>query len=118
LGNVDEAIEVSEQSLVIARVLTDHSLECHALLALSCAYNSLGYTYRAVGYAEQALVLAHSLENRQAQRKVMESLGDAYSIKGEGTSAWLYYEQSLALLDERIAHYEEVVLRERHPGDA
>ena len=73
-----KTIELSKETLAIARELKDRNTELKLLIALGDAYNFLGEYGQAGEYARASLALAEELQNPQAKAAAFVMLASAY----------------------------------------
>ena len=100
LGQYQQAIDLYEQQLIIAREIGYRRGEGIALGNLSFAYFQLGQLQRAINYSEQALTIAREIEDRQGEGVAFRNLGLVYSLLGEYSKAIDLHEQSLTISRE------------------
>ena len=95
-----DAIEVLEVVLSIARSLNDQPGEARALGNLGIAYKMLGNYAQAIQTHRQAGKLMRQLGDRPGLGQVLLNLGNAFEAVGDYDSAAIAYQQSLKLAEE------------------
>lgn len=109
LGEVQRAIDLYEQKLILARDIRDRDSEKNALLNLGVAYHRLGQITRATEYYEQVLTIARELDDREDEGKALANLGLVYADLGDAQRALEYYEQDLVIVREIRNQCSEVI---------
>jgi CHAT domain-containing protein len=97
LGEKQQAIELFDQQLTLARQIKDSQNEVQALDNLGLAYLALGNYPQSVRYYQQRLAHAPQLNDHQGEAQALEKLGNAYYALSNYPQALNYYEQHLAL---------------------
>jgi tetratricopeptide (TPR) repeat protein len=100
LGEVEKAIEFHEQTLVIAREISDRRNEGTALGDLGNAYLRLGESEKAIEFFEQALVISREIGSRRGEATALGSLGNAYRGLDEVEKSIGFCAQHLAIARE------------------
>ncbi|MEH2192628.1 MAG: CHAT domain-containing tetratricopeptide repeat protein [Nostoc sp.] len=92
-----QAIEILQQALTIARELKDQKLEGTALVGLGFNYNALGEKQKALDFYNQALPLYRAVGDRTGEAATLNNIGGVYSALGEKQKALNFYNQALPL---------------------
>ena len=100
LGEMERAIGIYEQALVILREVGDRNGEASALCNLGIVYRRLGESERAIRLYEEALVINSKIGNRLGESSVVGNLGLAYADLGELKKAIEFYEHQLEIVSE------------------
>ena len=100
LGEIEKAIELYEQELVIVREIRYRHGEGNALGNLGLAYADLGEPRKAIECYEQQLVIARESGYRFGEGNALGNLGLAYAALGELEKAISFYEQRLVIARE------------------
>ncbi|MBG1259553.1 CHAT domain-containing protein [Nostoc commune] len=93
-----QAIQILQQALTIARELKDQKLEAIALLGLGRNYNALGEKQKALNFYNQALPLFRAVGDRTGEAPTLNNIGGVYSDLGEKQKALYYLNQALPLM--------------------
>jgi tetratricopeptide (TPR) repeat protein len=97
LGQVNKAIELYEQALVIAREIGDPRGEAANLNNLGMAYADLEQTKQAIEFYEKALAIAREIGSRQDEGANLGNMGLAYTDLGQVERAIEYLQQALQI---------------------
>ncbi|NEQ99404.1 MAG: tetratricopeptide repeat protein [Cyanothece sp. SIO2G6] len=100
LSQYQQAIEILEQRLTIAREVRDRLGEGNALNILGGTYLNLGQYQQAINLFNQYLVIARELGNRGEEGNALGNLGLAYNHLGQYQQAIDLYTQSLVIVRE------------------
>ena len=100
LGNDEESLTYSEQSLGLFRDLGDRWGEAAALDTIGYAHHHLGHHQQAASYFEQALVIDCELGDLFTQATHYDHLGDALHAAGNTTQARHAWQPALNILDQ------------------
>ncbi|MGJ3251911.1 MAG: tetratricopeptide repeat protein [Elainellaceae cyanobacterium] len=100
LGDYQQAIDLYEQYLAIAREIGDRRGEGNALGNLGLAYWSLGDYPQAIDLYEQQLVIAREIGDRRGEGNALGNLGITYDNLGDYQQAIDLYEQQLVIARE------------------
>ncbi|MDZ8035643.1 CHAT domain-containing tetratricopeptide repeat protein [Nostoc sp. DedSLP04] len=92
-----QAIQILEQALTIARQLKDQKIEATALLGLGFNYDRLGEKQKALDFYNQALPLIRAVGDRTGEARTLNNIGLVYSDLGEKQKALDFYNQALPL---------------------
>ncbi|MDZ8260349.1 CHAT domain-containing tetratricopeptide repeat protein [Nostoc sp. ChiQUE01b] len=93
-----QAIQILQQVLTIARELKDQKLEATALLGLGFNYDALGEKQKALNFYNQALPLIRAVGDRSGEATTLNNIGGVYSALGEKQKALDFYNQALPLI--------------------
>ena len=85
LGNAEEALTYSQQSVALFQDLGDRSGEAAALDTIGYAHDHLGRHQQAASYFEQALAIDAELGDLYSQATDYDHLGDALHAAGNTT---------------------------------
>lgn len=97
LGEYQNSIMCSEQSLTISREINDRKSEGTSLGNLGLAYIGLGELEKAIECSKQSLAIAREINNRESEEANLNNLGNSYYGLGEYKIALGYFEQSLKI---------------------
>jgi tetratricopeptide (TPR) repeat protein len=97
IGEFARAIDLHEQSLVIARETDNRPAEVVALGELGICYAALSRTRQAIELHQQALAIARTSVDRTNETANIGSLANRYADLGETRRAIRLYEQVLTL---------------------
>jgi tetratricopeptide (TPR) repeat protein len=100
VGDMQNAVEFTEQALTIRREIGDRHGEARDLGNLGIAYAELGETRRAVEFFERALVSDREAGDRRSEGEDLGNLAIAYRILGETRRAIELSEQRLVIARE------------------
>ncbi|MBD2563339.1 CHAT domain-containing protein [Nostoc linckia FACHB-391] len=92
-----QAIQIFQQALTIARELKDQKHEATALLGLGFNYDRLGEKQKVLDYFNQALPLYRAVGDRSGEATTLNNIGGVYSALGEKQKALDFYNQALPL---------------------
>ena len=95
-----KAINYHEQSLAIAREISNRSGEGVSLGNLGLAYSRLGDYQKAIDYYEQALAIAREIGNLADEGSSLGNLGNVYQNLGEYQRSIGFQEQHLVIARE------------------
>ncbi len=99
-GDYDEAIELSEQTLLLARAQQDRGRIANALSNLGAIVLGAGDPERAAPLLEEAVILSRELEEKPVAARALNNLGDLALTVGDYAQAEALFEESLDLLRE------------------
>jgi tetratricopeptide (TPR) repeat protein len=97
LGQVERAIELYEQTLVVTREIGDRRREGAALGKLGGAYHDLGQVERAIEFYEKALEISREIGDHRREGVAFGNLGLAYYDLGQVEQAIEFYEKALEI---------------------
>jgi CHAT domain-containing protein len=97
IGQYEQAIDYSRQSLAIANELDDRPVETDALGQLGIAYRSLGDYKQAIRYHEESLATAIAIQDRRREGNALGNLGMDYYSLGDYKKAIDYHQKRLAI---------------------
>ncbi len=100
IGEYDQAIEHSHQSLLIANELEDRPVETDALGQLGIAHRSLGDYKEAIRYHEESLAMAIAIQDRRREGNALGNLGMDYYALGDYKTAIEHHQKRLAIAIE------------------
>jgi CHAT domain-containing protein len=100
IGQYDQAIDYSRQSLAIASELDDRPVAADALGQLGIAYRSLGDYKQAIRYHEESLAMAIAIQDRRREGNALGNLGMDYYALGDYKKAIDYHQKRLAIAVE------------------
>ncbi|WP_251956534.1 CHAT domain-containing protein [Nostoc commune] len=92
-----QAIQIFQQGLTIARQLKDQKIEATALLGLGFNYDALGEKQKALDFYNQALPLWRAVGDRTGEARTLNNIGLVYNALGEKQKALDFYNQALPL---------------------
>ena len=107
LGQHEQAIDLYEQALEIAREVEDHQGEGYVLNNLGNISSVLGQYDQSIDFYEQALEVACKMGDRRGEGDALDGLGNAYWLLGQYQQAIDLYEQSLTIFREIDDRQEE-----------
>ncbi|MEH2331163.1 CHAT domain-containing protein [Nostoc sp.] len=93
-----QAIQILQQALIIARELKDQELEATALVGLGFNYDRLGEKQKALDFYNQALPLYRAVGDRAGVVITLNNIGQVYDALGEKQKALDFYNQALPLI--------------------
>ena len=102
-GDLDQALEYHEQSLVLYEKSGNRQGIAAALNGLGTIFSLKGDRDRALDFYERSLVLKEEIGNKLDIAKSLNNIGLTYESKGELDRALEHYQRSLKLLEE-IGH--------------
>ncbi len=97
LGRVEDAIELYQEALAIAREICDRWGEGFLLGNIGRAYRDLGQVERAIPLLEKALAIAREVDDLRGASDRLGNLGVAYHVLGQIERASALYEEALAI---------------------
>jgi tetratricopeptide (TPR) repeat protein len=97
----EEAIELLDKALAIARELSDLSTVAAHLDSLGDCYRALSQFDQANQYYDEALTLSRSINDRLGERIYLANLGKLKAQNGQLTPAFEYFRQAVELFDEQ-----------------
>ncbi|MUG98128.1 tetratricopeptide repeat protein [Scytonema sp. UIC 10036] len=97
LGHYQRAISIRQQSLEVARKISDRQQEAESLHNLGTVYNLLGQYQRAMELYQESLEIARDLCDRQHEVKSLNGLGTAYYWMEQYQKAVEFRQQSLEI---------------------
>ena len=100
LGNAEEAIAYSQQSLALFQDLGDRWGEAATLDSIGYAHHHLGHHQEAVRYFEQALAIDRDLGDLYSQAGDYDHIGVALHAAGSTTQARSNWQRALNILDQ------------------
>lgn len=100
LGQHQQAVELHEQALAIAREVGDREGEGRTLNDLGIAYRNLEQPEQAIAVFEQALGIAQDTGNPVGEGITLNNLGNTYANLGDYQRAIETYERSLTISRE------------------
>ncbi|MEG3435837.1 tetratricopeptide repeat protein [Pannus brasiliensis CCIBt3594] len=100
LGNYSKCIDAHENSLKLAREISERRGEGSALGNLGVAYANLGQSERAIDFYSQQLVIDKKIGHRRGEGRALGNLGIAYKKLGLIEWAIDFYRKSLAIARE------------------
>src|SRR5262249_44200280 len=100
LARTSEAIDVSNQALVVMRETKDRDGEAIALGNLGAAYNAAGQYAKANETLLQSLAIAREVKSPERLREALNELAKLEANHGHHEQAIAYLEQSLKSLEE------------------
>lgn len=120
-GKIDEALEIGENELLIAKKRYRKEEKDPFLSGVSLGMTRMGDIYRARGDMEVALLfykkalsidkrLALSEENEQSQHDLSvsyEKVGDVFNVQGRYKEALEMYQESLSIIKELVKQNED-----------
>nr|WP_322686222.1 CHAT domain-containing tetratricopeptide repeat protein [Nostoc sp. DedQUE07]MDZ8132662.1 CHAT domain-containing tetratricopeptide repeat protein [Nostoc sp. DedQUE07] len=92
-----QAIQILQQALIIARELKDQKFEATALVGLGFNYDALGEKQKALEFYNQALPLLRAVGDRTGIAATLNNIGKVYNDLGEKQKALDFYNQALPL---------------------
>lgn len=95
LGDLKEALAVSQQAVDLWRSIGDPSHMAAALNDVAVCLNNLGDPVGALARYVEALPLVRSTGNRASEGNLLNNIGRAYSVLGNHQKALDYLEQAL-----------------------
>ncbi|MEH2310182.1 MAG: tetratricopeptide repeat protein [Nostoc sp.] len=101
LGQYQQAIELLQQSLDIAREIGDRNSEGLSLMNLGNAYNDLGQYQQAIELLQQSLDIAREIGDRNSEGKSLANLGNVHNDLGQ-------YQQAIELLQQSLDIAREI----------
>ncbi|WP_375443188.1 tetratricopeptide repeat protein, partial [uncultured Nostoc sp.] len=100
LGQYQQAIEFLQQSLDIAREISDRNTEGLSLMNLGLAYLYQGQYQQAIKFYQQSLEIAREIGDRNTEGLSLMNLGNTYNYLGQYQQAIEFLEQSLDIARE------------------
>jgi tetratricopeptide (TPR) repeat protein len=100
LGQHQQAVDLHEQALVIAREVGDRDGEGRTLNDLGIAYRNLEQPERAIAVFQEALTIAQATGNPVGEGITLNNLGNTYANLGDLQRAIETYERSLTISRE------------------
>jgi len=97
LGQYQQAIDLQQQWLEIARAIGDRGGEARSLGSLGNAYQSLGQYQQAIDLQQQSLEIARAIGDRGGEARSLGNLGVAYQSLGQYQQAIDLQQQSLEI---------------------
>ncbi len=110
LGGFPAALAYHEESLAIARGLSDHKGIARATIALSNLRLRQGDVTAARTLCEEALALSRSLQDPWLTQQSLNGLGNAAGDMGEHSIAKSFFEESLAIARQRADRVRIAIL--------
>ncbi|MCC5606270.1 tetratricopeptide repeat protein [Nostoc sp. CHAB 5834] len=92
-----QAIQILQQALTIARELKDQKHEATALLALGFNYDALGEKQKALDYFNQALPLYRAVGDRSGDALILGNIGVLFQSTNRSTEAITNLQKSLQI---------------------
>ncbi|HLO48618.1 MAG TPA: tetratricopeptide repeat protein, partial [Kamptonema sp.] len=99
-GRFKDAIEVEQESLVIAQEIGDRQGEAYSLNNLGNAYYFLGEYQQAIHFYQQSLEISIKIGDRRGKASSLGNLGNVYNSLREYQQAIHFYQQSLEISQE------------------
>jgi len=96
-GDLIEALDLYEKSLLITRHLNDFQSEAATLSKISEVHSSTGDYDTAIIYLKRSLMIYQKIRNDEGVCMIMNNIGLTYTKKGDYDSALRYFEQSLSI---------------------
>ena len=96
-GNIQDATQLYQQSLIISKEIGDIYLEANCSNNLGQVYSKLGNFYTASAYYQQSLEISQQMGDTRQQAICLNNLGQVYSELGNFYTASAYYQQSLEI---------------------
>ncbi|MGI2905460.1 tetratricopeptide repeat protein, partial [Tolypothrix sp. VBCCA 56010] len=100
LGQYQQAIEFCQQSLQIAREISDRNCEGKSLSNLGLAYLDQGQYQQAIDLLQQSLEIAREINARNSEGICLMNLGLAYLYQGQYQQAIEFLQQSKQIATE------------------
>ena len=100
MSNLDDALELYQQSLAISREIGDKAGEGATLNNISQIYKARGDYATALKYLEQSLRISQEIGNRKQEGATLNNISQIYDARGDYTTALKYLEQSLRITQE------------------
>ncbi|MGR0482649.1 MAG: tetratricopeptide repeat protein [Candidatus Electronema sp. V4] len=100
MSNLDDALELHQQSLAIRREIGDKAGEGTTLNNISQIYHAKGDYTTALTYLEQSLAIHREIGDKAGEGTTLNNIGGIYDAQGDYTTALTYLEQSLAITQE------------------
>ena len=100
LGQYQRAINLHQQSLEIAREISNRRGEANSLGNLGNSYQFLGQYQQAINFHQQSLELAREISDQRGEANSLGNLGNAYDALGQYQQASDFHQQSLVIKRE------------------
>lgn len=97
LGNLDDAVGLLEESIVIAKELKDEKQEAYSLNTMANIFSARGDVRKAIGCFERTLELFEGSKDSSAISGTMNNLGVQYTRLGDYRMALDYHNRALAV---------------------
>ena len=99
-GQYQQAIELFQQALALARELENRQEEATSLSGLGDTYESLGEYEQAIKFHQQALAIQQEINNPRGQAVSLSGLGNSYHRLEKYQEALEFHQQALAIQRE------------------
>jgi tetratricopeptide (TPR) repeat protein len=100
LGQMDQALDFSQQALAICREVGDRSGESATLTSIGRVYDDLGQKGTALGFYRQALAIEREVGDRSSEGNTLNNIGSVYNDLGQIDQALDFSQQALAICRE------------------
>lgn len=97
LGRYEKAIDLYQQSRIIAHDLGDQKWEANSLSELGVVFRSLGQYEKAIDFSQQSLDISRELGDRSGEASSLAGLGNIYLNQGQYRQAIASHSESLSI---------------------